>query len=55
MPGWVANTCRKVQAPYHARVLKNTCKQVMSFAQKLESMVTPMKSAEQFGSHTNQV
>ena len=36
---------------YHARVLKNTCKQAMtsmSFAQRLKSMATPVKSDQQF-------
>ena len=31
MPGWLT-LAEQVQIPYHARVLKNTCKQMMSFA-----------------------
>ena len=46
---------KQVQPPCHARVLKNTCKQVMSFAPRLNSMTTPVKSAQQFGSQTDQV
>ena len=39
MPGWLI-LAGQVQTPYHARVLKNACKQVMSFAQRLKSMTT---------------
>ena len=31
MPGWLT-LAEQVQTPCHAKVLKNTCKQVMSFA-----------------------
>ena len=54
---WVTDTyvTEHVQPPCHARVLKNTRKQVMSFAPRLNSMTSPVKSAQQFGSQTDQV
>ena len=51
MPGWLTLT-KQLQTPSYARVPQNTCKQVMSFAQRLNSMTTPVKSDEQFGSQT---
>ena len=33
MPGWLT-IAEHMQTHYHARVLKNTCKQVLSFAQR---------------------
>ena len=54
MPGWLT-LAEQVQTPYQTRVLKNTCKQVMSFAPGLNSMTTPVQSAQQLGSQTDQV
>ena len=53
-PAWVTDTglAEQVQTPSHARVLKNISKQVMSFAQRLKRMATPVKSAQQLGSQT---
>ena len=48
------NKCRHLTIPA-GRVPQNTCKQVMSFAQRLKSMVTPVKSAQQLGSQKHQV
>ena len=44
MPGWLT-LAEQVQTPYRAKVLKNTCKMVMSFAQRLKRMATPVRSA----------
>ena len=50
----MANTCRQqMQTPRLARVLKNTSKQAMGFAQRLKSMATPVWSAQQLGSRAN--
>ena len=54
MPVWLT-LAQQVQTPYHARVLKNTCKQVMSFVQRLKSMANPVQSAQcSTGSQTDQ-
>ena len=51
MPGWLT-LAEHVHTPYHARVLKNTRRQVMSFVQRLKSVATPVKSAQQLGSNS---
>ena len=55
MSGWLT-LAEQVQTHYHARVLKNTCKQVTGFAQRLKSiMATPLNSAQQLHNQTDQV
>ena len=43
----VANTCRTSADTLPRQSTQNTCKQVMSFTQRLKSVATPVKSAQQ--------
>ena len=52
---WVANICRTSADTLPHQSAQTTCKQVMSFAQRQKCMVTPVKSAQQLGSQTDQV
>ena len=55
MAGWLT-LAEQVQTPYHARVIKNTCKQMICFAQTWrKSVATPVKGAQQLGNQTEQV
>ena len=52
---WVANTGRTSADTLPRQSAQTTCEQVMSFAPKLKSVATPVKSAQQLGSQTDQV
>ena len=53
---WVANTCRTTSADTLPRQsAQTTCEQAMSFASGLKSVATPVQSAQQLGSQTDQV